>query len=889
VRRRLLAPEVIQTSAMDCGPAALKCLLEGFGVPVSYGRLREACQTDVDGTSIDTLEDIARQLGLEAEQIILPRDHLLLEETGALPAIIVMRLPNGFVHFVILWRGHGPLVQVMDPATGRRWMRADRFLDDVHLHTTPVAAAAWRAYAAGPDFTRPLRTRLERLGARRESLALIRDATSQPGWRGLAALDAATRMVDAVVRSGGLDRGALAARTVAALADAGARADGPDSPIPAPYWSVRPAPPDEDGEERIRLVGAVLVRVRGRRPVGDSAAGDGAGAEPVPLAPDLAVALAEPPARPGRELWRLLRASGALAPPLVLLALAAAATGLLCEALLLRGFIELGRDLAPAAQRLAAVGGLLAFLVAMLLLELPTTDALARLGRHLECRLRLAFLAKIPRLGDRYFHSRPVSDMAARSHSIHNVRTLPTLAGRLVGAAMELGLTAAGIVWLDPASAPLALAAAAVALAVPLAAHPAMTERDLRVRVHVGALGRFYLDALLGLMAVRAHGGERSVRREHESLLCEWVRAGRHLVHAVLTVEAAQAVAGFALAAWLLFAHVDRAGPSALALLLVYWALNLPMLGQEIALLLRQLPAQRNQTLRLLEPLAAPEAHAAASAGVARPPGSGVPAGVAIVFEGVTVRAGGQTILEDVCLDVPAGSHVGIVGPSGAGKSSLVGLLLGWHRPAAGRLLVDGFPLSEDRVPDLRRDTAWVDPAVQLWNGSLLGNLAYGARSDSPAMARILADADLHDVLARLPDGLQTRLGEGGGLVAGGEGQRVRFGRALMRPGARLVILDEGFRGLDREQRRLLLQRARAQWRAATLLCITHDVDATRALDRVVVIEGGRVIEDGAPAELAQRAGSRYRALLDAEAALHTGLWGEAAWRRLRLERGELQ
>jgi ABC-type bacteriocin/lantibiotic exporter with double-glycine peptidase domain len=70
--RRWVVPEVVQTSAMDCGPAALKCILEGFGIPVSYGRLREACQTYVDGTSIDTMEEVAVQLGLDAEQIMLP-------------------------------------------------------------------------------------------------------------------------------------------------------------------------------------------------------------------------------------------------------------------------------------------------------------------------------------------------------------------------------------------------------------------------------------------------------------------------------------------------------------------------------------------------------------------------------------------------------------------------------------------------------------------------------------------------------------------------------------------------------------------------------------------------------------------------------------------------
>ena len=99
---RFLSHEVVQTSAMDCGPAALKCILEGFDIPVSYGRLREACQTDVDGTSIDTIEDLAVQLGLEAEQIMIPADHILLPEAQALPAIIVVRLPNGLTHFLVI-------------------------------------------------------------------------------------------------------------------------------------------------------------------------------------------------------------------------------------------------------------------------------------------------------------------------------------------------------------------------------------------------------------------------------------------------------------------------------------------------------------------------------------------------------------------------------------------------------------------------------------------------------------------------------------------------------------------------------------------------------------------------------------------------------------------
>ena len=188
------------------------------------------------------------------------------------------------------------------------------------------------------------------------------------------------------------------------------------------------------------------------------------------------------------------------------------------------------------------------------------------------------------------------------------------------------------------------------------------------------------------------------------------------------------------------------------------------------------------------------------------------------------MRAAGHTILEEVDLRVGAGEHLAVVGSSGAGKSSLVGVLLGWHKPAAGRVLVGGERLSGRRLEQLRRETAWVDPTVQLWNQTFIENLRYGSGAGAAdAINRAVKLADLIDVLEKLPDGLQTQLGEGGALVSGGQGQRVRLGRAMLREEARLVILDEPFRGLERERRRRLLERARAYWRGATLLCITHD------------------------------------------------------------------
>lgn len=895
---RLLAAEVIQTSAMDCGPAALKCLLEGFGIHLSYGRLREACQTDVDGTSIDTLEDVAVQLGLDAEQVMVPADHLLLAGSGLLPAMIVTRLPNGLNHFLVAWRRHGPFLQVMDPATRRRWPTGGGFLNEMYMHVQPVPAAAWREWAGSSQFLEPLAIRLRGLGftAAGAERAIGKAASDATMWS-VAALDASARMVASIVRSGGLKRGGHAAAVLEHFA-AGNRRPGMDRPgdIPQEYWTARPAAPGTAAEEQVLLCGAVLLRVRGRLEARSSAP-EHTEREPAParaiVSPELSAALTEEPTRPERELLKLLRGDGLLAPAALLAALALAASGVIVEAMLFRGLFDLGRDLVLTTQRLGAMGAIVVFATALLLLDIPIALGVLRLGRHLEARLRIAFLEKIPRLADCYFRSRLTSDMAERSHSAHHLRILPEMGAQLTRSVFELLLTAAGIAWIDPGSAYLALLAAAASIGLPLLAQPTLTERDLRVRSHLGGLSRFYLDGLLGLVPVRAHGAERSVRREHEGLLVEWARAGFGLQRAVVAVESAQLLSGFGLAALLLLGHLARGGESGGALLLVYWALSLPLIGEDVALVAWQYPAHRNRTLRLLEPLgAAEDSERAGAAGQDLQPEHGpapVTKGVAVELKQVCVRATGHTILDGIDLSIRPGAHLAIVGLSGSGKSSLVGLLLGWHKPSSGHLLVDGEPLDGIRLERLRRETAWVDPSVQIWNRSLMENLRYGSSDGRGlAMRHAIERADLSGLLQRLPRGFQTRLGEGGGLLSGGEGQRVRLGRALLRPAVRLAILDEAFRGTERHVRRELLSRAREAWRNATLLCITHDVAETRQFERVLVVEGGRITEDGAPDDLASADGSRYRSLLDAEEEVRAGLWAGDGWRRLRLEGGRL-
>ena len=178
---------------------------------------------------------------------------------------------------------------------------------------------------------------------------------------------------------------------------------------------------------------------------------------------------------------------------------------------------------------------------------------------------------------------------------------------------------------------------------------------------------------------------------------------------------------------------------------------------------------------------------------------------------------------------------------------------------------------------------------MQLWNEPLLENLRYGLTPDQPLEAgRAVDEANLGSVIQALPEGMQTPIGEGGALLSGGEGQRVRMARAYGRPGIRLAILDEPARGLDRGMRDEFIARARSKWKDATLLCITHDVAGTRAFPRVLVIEDGGVLEDGDPAVLYSRPGSRYRQLCDREEEVRTKLWNASAWRRVRIHSGQL-
>ena len=336
----------------------------------------------------------------------------------------------------------------------------------------------------------------------------------------------------------------------------------------------------------------------------------------------------------------------------------------------------------------------------------------------------------------------------------------------------------------------------------------------------------------------------------------EWARAHLGLRKVEVTADTVLQVVMLALIAALVFSHLSHHGLGGGVLLLFFWAMNVFTLGHMLTLMIAtQYPSHRNLALRLLEPLGAPEDREAAFMNVPAAE-DGDRSGVALAFEDVSVRAAGHTILAGIDLKIGAGEQVAIVGRSGAGKSSLLGLLLGWHRPAEGRVLVDGEALDGARLAALRQETAWVDPAVQLWNRSFLDNLRYGSRDglDQP-LDGVVRQADLAGVAAQAAagaaDGARRRRRPGLGRRGAAGAPRAGSAAAGRPPGA--------------PRRALPRPRPGAPARAAeerppslagrTLLCVTHDVGETLGFERVLVLEDGRIEEDGRPEGPGSQAG----------------------------------
>jgi ATP-binding cassette, subfamily B, bacterial len=228
----------------------------------------------------------------------------------------------------------------------------------------------------------------------------------------------------------------------------------------------------------------------------------------------------------------------------------------------------------------------------------------------------------------------------------------------------------------------------------------------------------------------------------------------------------------------------------------------------------------------------------------------------ALSFRKVTFAyAPGQNVLDGIDLEIPAGQCVALVGPSGAGKSTLAALVARLYDPTSGAIAIDGHDLRAVRLGDLRARIGVVSQETYLFHASLRENLRYGrANATDDELLAAAAAAHLNDVVAALPLGYDTVVGDRGFRLSGGERQRVAIARALLRDPA-ILILDEATSALDTQNEHLIQAALQPLLRGRTSLVIAHRLSTIRGADLIVVMDRGRIVERGRHEELIARNG----------------------------------
>ncbi len=212
-------------------------------------------------------------------------------------------------------------------------------------------------------------------------------------------------------------------------------------------------------------------------------------------------------------------------------------------------------------------------------------------------------------------------------------------------------------------------------------------------------------------------------------------------------------------------------------------------------------------------------------------------------------------VARNVDLTLRAGERLGVIGPSGSGKSTLMALMLRFYDPVEGRVLLNGRDIREWDLKSVRRMFGVVSQEVVLFSGTVRENVVYsGAETDEGRVWRALEDAEAAGFVREAPQGLETRLGERGLSLSGGQRQRISLARALLGE-PQVLVLDNCTSALDATTERRVQERLRSRLSTSSAVIVSHRISSVQECDRVVVLDAGRVIEQGPPGELAEQGG----------------------------------
>ncbi|HVT40948.1 MAG TPA: ABC transporter ATP-binding protein [Gemmatimonadaceae bacterium] len=523
--------------------------------------------------------------------------------------------------------------------------------------------------------------------------------------------------------------------------------------------------------------------------------------------------------------------------------------------LLSRSLIDvalLGRDPDALLRIVAAFFGLT---LASFALNVVSGLQYTRVSANILFDMRLALFRHLQRLSPRFYARTPLGQIASRINSdIGEIqRVAAEIALAWVGNVVFLVGTVAILLSLDPVLFAVSIALLPLSLWALVKFRSRLERAVADMRDRSAGIGSFLIETLLGMkLVVSLNAQEREIGRfrQHNDAFVESLMRMRRLTYLSGGIPGLLLSLGSA-AVFLVGGYRVINGAITMGTLVAFVAYQMRLLGpiQGMMGLYSSLATARVSLRRVHEILDTPPEVVESAAAVALDMAVG-----AVEFDDVTFAFDrGAPVLDRVRISVRAGERVALVGRSGEGKSTIADLLVRQLDPDSGRITLDGHDVKSLRLADLRRHMVVVDQEPFVFNATIGENIRY-ARPDAPDADVLEAAraAGLGDLLARMPDGITTSVGERGRALSAGERQRLAIARAFLANPA-VLVLDEATGALDPATEAQVVSGYEAVMRGRTTIVITHRLELARRAERIVVLDRGRIVEEGSAETLLQR------------------------------------